>query len=175
MDISQGDFILGILMLFIVYFIFELNVSLLNGAKDLRIEIAKIRISDNEFRKTFLETYLDEKVGDIHFNVVFSYFSLSMLFLIFLRPYDKYSLVVIFALMLISIYNNTTTDNSVPVCKAMVLCENFEQLAIQIMGSNNQEKHDLMLGAYRILKDDTIELNVEEKLVLKEVISMYLP
>jgi len=163
-NLAIEEFILGIFILYAIYFIFELNANLSNEAKDLKMEIAKLRICNNKFKRYFLVKYLNRHIISVYLNIYSLYITLIILtvFLFYRMENNLLSLFLI-VFLVFNVLGNLEIDYNFPTFKAMIFCENIEQLLTQIEYFKWKKEYEFIISAYTILTDKSIELNNSDR------------
>lgn len=170
----------GIIILFATYFIFEINKSMMEGVKDLKFEVSKLKIDKNKFRKQFITMFLENRIDVVNNYLGSSYLVFVLLLLslyMYSNDYFEGSLIIIsillFLLYLISW--NIQLNYHIPLYKATVISQNIEEFLIQLNMDKKREYYTIVVHIYRDLNDQNLELTITERKMMKEKLFYILP
>ena len=171
--ITIQQFILSILILFATYFIFEINKSMIEGVKDLKFEVSKLKIDKTKFKKQFIAMFLENRIDAINKYVGSSYLVFILLLLslyAYLNDYFGGSLIIL-AILLSLLYlvsGNIQLNYHIPLYKATVISHNIEEFLIQLNMDKKREYYLIVVHIYRDLNDQNLELTITERKMMKE-------
>ena len=177
--ITIQQFILGILILFATYFIFEINKSIMENVKDLKFEVSKLKIDKTKFKKQFITMFLENRIDAINKYVGSSYLAFIILVLalyLYLNNFiSSLFIIIILLFLLYLIFWNIELNYRIPIYKATVNSQNIEEFLIQLNMDKKREYYLIVVHIYRDLNDQNLELTITERKMMKEKLFYILP
>lgn len=157
-EISSSDIIILIIVLFLTYFVFELNKEILDQLKELKISATKLKKEEDFFRNKFLACYFDNRIKNAKKDVYLLYILPIFCFIVYVLTNASYLFFVFFIIFLTVIFYNFSLDNDrLPVYRALIESNNVTEFLEQLDIRRGTDKYDKVLTSYEKinLKDNS--------------------
>ena len=180
-SITFQQIILGIILLSFTYFIFELNKSMMEGVKNLKIETTRLKIDKNKFRRDFIVMFLENRIVIINSDIWTSYLVFFTTIAVFYTAVTDpssdagmFAFILLLALIYI-VFHNIEKNYSIPIYRTISIAKNIEELLAQLDITERNEKYTDIKSFYRLFSDENIEFTRKEREKIKEKLLKILP
>lgn len=167
-QVSINITLLDIAILFITYFVFELNSGILSQLKELKTEYGKLKIDQEFFKKNFMTLYIKTRIDTVRNMVILHFVSFSLVITTYFFSISFFTpSAIIFATF--TILNLFVDNNDIPLYKSTIYIENIQQL-IQIWEIEKKDEKQI-LKLYNTFSDKSLDKKQRDS-ALREILDM---